>query len=167
MLSNGDLLTDAFQLPTVGQQLVLLAGEKPDDDRPASVLASRSVPDPVPQLHVRLGHWNPDRIGEDLAALSDGNGSGLWLVGSGFRDVVDPDIPVAAVLLCVVLRSSERISPFPSLVQLVEQVGICLFHSGEPASLSLSPSLSIFASRSSKQFSSERWWCGGETMSSP
>ena len=68
------------------------------------------------------------------------NGSGLWLVGSGFRDIVDPDIPLVAVLLCVVLRSSEGISPFPLLVQLVEQVGVRLFHSGDllPESVSLS-----------------------------
>ena len=107
---------------------------------------------------VRLGHWNPDHVGEDLAALSDGNGSRLWLVGSGFRDVVDPDIPLVAVLLGVILPSLEGVSPFPLLVQLVQQVATCLFHSGDPASLSLSPSLSTFVSHSSKLFSSERWW---------
>ena len=57
----------------VAQHLILLAGEKPDSDRPASVLARQSVHNPVRCLNVRLGHWNPNHVGEDLGELSDTN----------------------------------------------------------------------------------------------
>ena len=113
---------------------------KTDDDRPTSILA-RSVSKPVCHLNVRLRYRDSNHVGEDLAAFSDAGCPCLWLLSSGFGDFVYPDIPLATMLLRIILCCLKRIYSFPLLIQLIEQVSVCLFHHGDLLSESISLTL--------------------------
>ena len=108
------------------------------------LLLSWSVPNPVCYFYVRLLHEDSNHVGEDVAAVSDADYFCLWFLGSGFRDIAYPGIPLAAMLLCIILCSSKGIVHFPCLFSLLNRLVFICF-TVAASCLSLPLSLSVFS----------------------